>query len=58
MSVDKILEQVKALSLAERKEIAKAVIDLLDEPVQTHQAKTGAEIVALLNWWIRTLKTL
>jgi hypothetical protein len=32
MSVAEILEQVKALSLAERKELAKGVIDLLDAP--------------------------
>ena len=48
MSVAEILEQVRALSVAERKEVAKAVIDLFDAPVQTHQPKTGAEIVAML----------
>lgn len=32
MSVAEILEQVKALSPAERKELAKQVIDLLDVP--------------------------
>ena len=48
MSVAEILEQVKTLSLAERKEVAKAVIDLLDVPVQAQRYKTGAEIVALL----------
>jgi hypothetical protein len=48
MSVTEILEQVKALSLAERKEVAKAVIDLLDVPVQAQRYATGAEIVAIL----------
>lgn len=48
MSVAEILEQVKTLSLAERKEVAKGVIDLLDVPVQIQPHKTGAEIVALL----------
>ncbi len=48
MSVAEIIEQVKTLSLAERKEVAKALIDLLDAPVQAQHYKTGAEIVAML----------
>lgn len=48
MTIGEILEQVKALSPEERKEVAKAVIDLLDQPVQPSRAKTGAEIVAML----------
>lgn len=48
MSIAEILEQVKALSPTERKELAKQVIDLLDQPVQPSRAKTGAEIVAML----------
>jgi hypothetical protein len=48
MTVAEILDQAKALSAQERKELAKLLIDTLetDEPVS--QAKTGAEIVAML----------
>ena len=48
MAVAEIIEQGKALSIAERKEVAKAVIDLLDAPVQAQRYKTGAEIVDML----------
>lgn len=48
MSVPEILEQIKALSHEQRKDVVKAVIDLLDEPMQKKQPKTGAEIVAML----------
>ena len=48
MTVIEILEQVKALSTAERKAVAKGIIDLLDEPVERRTPKTGAEIVAML----------
>jgi hypothetical protein len=48
VTVAEILEQVKALSPAERKELAKSLIDLLDVPVTRQQGKTGAEIVAML----------
>ncbi len=48
MTVAEILEQVKALSPAERKELAKRLIDLLDAPVAQQQPKTGTEIVAML----------
>jgi hypothetical protein len=51
MSVAAILEQVKQLDRAEKKALAKEIIDLLDEsPNGTHTPtiKTGAEIVAML----------
>lgn len=49
MMVAEILEQVKVLSPQERKELKTLLIDTLDAPeVQPHSAKTGAEIVAML----------
>ncbi len=48
MTVAEILEQAKALSLQERKDLAKALIDMLDAGASITQAKTGAEIVAML----------
>jgi hypothetical protein len=41
VSVAEILEQVKALSVAERKELAKQVIDLLDAPQTVTPAENG-----------------
>lgn len=48
MTITEILEQAKALSLQERKELAKLLIDMLDAPPQEQKPKTGAEIVAML----------
>lgn len=48
MTVNELLDQAKALSLQERKELAKLLIDTLDMPTQPNTPKTGAEIVALL----------
>lgn len=48
MTVAEILEQAKTLSPQERKELAKLIIDTLDIPSDEPQAKTGAEIVAML----------
>lgn len=48
MTITEILEQAKTLSPAERKELAKLLIDTLDTGESVTRAKTGAEIVALL----------
>jgi hypothetical protein len=48
MTVAEILEQAKALSAEERKELAKLLIDTLDTGETVSHAKTGAEIVAML----------
>jgi hypothetical protein len=48
MTVAEILEQAKALSPQERKELAKSLIDMLDAGAPAPQPKTGAEIVAML----------
>lgn len=48
MSVIEIFEQAKALNPQERKELAKLLIDTLDAGEATTQARTGAEIVAML----------
>ena len=52
MSVTEIIEQVKALSQSERKEVAKAVIDLLDapqaEPPQESTTHWGKNLVQML----------
>jgi hypothetical protein len=48
MTITDILDQAKALSPQERKELAKLLIDTLDTGETAHQPKTGAEIVALL----------
>ena len=48
MTITDILDQAKALSPQERKELAKLLIDTLDAGETAHQPKTGAEIVALL----------
>jgi hypothetical protein len=48
MTIVEILEQVRALSPAERKELLKNMIDLLDAPVVQQPPKAGAEIVAML----------
>ena len=48
MTISEILEQARALTPQERKELVKRLIDMLDAPPLTHTPKTGAEIVALL----------
>ena len=48
MTVAEILEQAKALSPKERKELAKSLIDMMDADESATQTKTGAEIVAML----------
>jgi hypothetical protein len=48
MTVAEILEQTNTLSAQERKELAKLLIDTLDAVELVTQAKTGAEIVAML----------
>jgi hypothetical protein len=48
MTVAEILEQVKALTPLERKDLLKSLIDMFDVPVERQQPKTGAEIVAMI----------
>jgi hypothetical protein len=48
MIITEIFEQAKALSPEERKELAKLLIDTLDTSEAPSQAKTGAEIVVML----------
>lgn len=50
MTITEILDQALTLSPQERKELAKLLIDSLDtgEILSTGQAKTGAEIAAML----------
>lgn len=48
MTIIEILDQAKALSPQERKELVKLLIDTLDTDQPVTQAKTGAEIVAML----------
>jgi hypothetical protein len=48
MTVAEILDQAKALSPQERKELVKLLNDMVDTGESTSQAKTGAEIVAML----------
>jgi hypothetical protein len=48
MTITDLLDQAKALSPHERKELAKLLIDTLDTGHSVTQAKTGAEIVAML----------
>jgi hypothetical protein len=48
MTIAEILDQAKALSPQERKELAKLLIDTLDIGEAAHQPRTGAEIVAML----------
>jgi len=48
MTVDDILEQAKALTHDERKELTKRLIDTLDTPQDMPKPATGAEIVAML----------
>lgn len=48
MSIAELLEQARALSVNERKELAKSLIDLFDAGESAPTAKTGAEIVAML----------
>jgi hypothetical protein len=49
MTIAEILDQAKALSPQERKELAKLLIDTLDAGESVTQPKTGAEIVAMLH---------
>lgn len=49
MSVADILEQAKQLELDELDELAEQILDLrIHRKQQSHQPKTGAELVALL----------
>ena len=49
MTVMDILEQVKQLELAELDELTEHILDLrIHRKQQTHKAKTGAELVAML----------
>jgi hypothetical protein len=48
MTVTEIFAQARALSPQERKELAKLLIDSLDTDENPGKAKTGAEIVVLL----------
>ena len=48
MTVTEIFEQAKTLNSQERKELAKLLIDSLHISEAISQAKTGAEIVAIL----------
>jgi hypothetical protein len=48
MTLTDIFDQAKALSPQERKELAKLLIDTIDTEQTVTQAKTGAEIVAML----------
>ncbi len=48
MTIAEILDQAKTLSLQERKELAKLLIDTLDTNEPALLPKTGAEIVAML----------
>jgi hypothetical protein len=48
MKVAELLEQARALSPEERKALAKLLIDTLGVIQPINQAKTGAEIVAML----------
>ena len=51
-TVQDILEQAKALTAGERKELAKLIIDTLDtQNTPENRPKTGAEIVAMLEAW-------
>lgn len=51
MTIAEILEQAKMLSLLERRELAKLLIDTLetDADQTAPKFKTGAEIVTMLN---------
>ena len=48
MTIREIFAQAKELNPQERKELAKLLIDTLDADESPGKAKTGAEIVALL----------
>lgn len=48
MTVAEVLEQARTLSRQERKELAILLIDTLDVGEPVTQAKTGAELVAML----------
>lgn len=48
MTITEIFDQAKALNPEERKELAKLLIDTLDISATASRAKTGAEIVAML----------
>jgi hypothetical protein len=48
MTLTDIFDQAKGLSPQERNELAKLLIDTLDTDQAVTQAKTGAEIVAML----------
>ena len=48
MTLNEILEQVKQLSPAERRELSQQLLNMPDEPETSRRAKTGAEIVVML----------
>lgn len=48
MTLDDILQQAKKLTREEREELAQQLLNLPDEPQTSRRAKTGAEIVAML----------
>lgn len=48
MGIAEIFDQARTLSAGERKELAKMLIDSLETSEAVTQAKTGAEIVAML----------
>jgi hypothetical protein len=47
-TVTEILEQAKKLTRAEREELAQQLLNMSDELQPSRRAKTGAEIVAML----------
>ncbi|NJL06496.1 MAG: hypothetical protein HC911_16650 [Chloroflexaceae bacterium] len=48
MTITDILEQAKKLTRWEREELARQLLTLPDQPEPSRRAKTGAEIVAML----------
>jgi hypothetical protein len=48
MTIAEIFDQAKTLNPQERKELVKLLVDTLDANEMPSQAKTGAEIVTLL----------
>jgi hypothetical protein len=48
MTITEILEQAKKLTREEREELARQLLTMPDELEPSRRAKTGAEIVALL----------
>lgn len=48
MTIAEVFKQAQSLSLQERKELVRLLVDTLDSTEPTHQPKTGAEIAAIL----------